>query len=620
MKSWNEDKDLEKAMLQTSLLFLKSKIKDSRASLFQKYILALIISKKATNKSDVLKYYQHSFPNNYIDENQIDSALSKIKNMVSIDESGNFIIDKKIETDASNYLNNIQKDLERIVNDVFVSVKSSYNNSISNEKQVRSNIKDCFDYYFRVASISFFGLDEQKEINEYTQIESLAKNNLNQQSDELFQQIIYSIGQLLNAPSEEQSKILEEMARIHLTSQVMNMDPMLANFNAVQLHSKTFILDTDVVLYAITNNAQHSKQYQMMLKQLINCGCKLFIPKEVIQEVYNHAEASTKRYPFVSLLIGINDEDVPKKFSNIFIEDYHYTKLSKANYSLDWSHYIQNYYDKQYGVPMITEVIKESLGKDINYGCIPNGAKINQTEKKALYEKVLAETKKTDKAFHREYEKNEDIANADTIIYLSVKSLNENSQNINSELQRSDVLLKDYYFLSSSTRVYLCAKELNIASKLICNPRELLAYLAETGNVDKKSIKFTQLFDNPFLAYTAKTVSDDIDILLKTGVDVRGKLIIRMKYELSQEIQKMLTISNTEEYITVYNEVKNKGYNYNKVVADVLESTSEDKTQIEQLVTELSEAKKTIESQNNEIARLKYQKRINNRTIKYKKR
>ena len=620
MKNWNEDKDLELAMLQTSLLFLKSNIKDSRASLFQKYILALIISKKAKNKSDVLKCYQHSFPNYFIDENQIDSALSKIKNMVSIDESGNFIINNKIKTDAENYLNNIQKDLDSIVNDVFISVKSSYNNSISNEEQVRSNIKDCFDYYFRVASISFFGLDEQKEINEYTQIESLAKNNLNQQSDELFQQIIYSIGQILNAPSEEQSKILEEMARIHLTSQVMNMDPMLANFNAVQLHSKTFILDTDVVLYAMTNNAQHSKQYQMMLKQLINCGCKLYIPQEVILEVYNHAEASTKRYPFVSLLIGMKDEDAPKNFNNIFIEDYHYTKLKNLKYTVDWKHYIENYYNKQYGVSMTTDVIKESLGKDINYGCIPSGAIINHAEKNALYEKVLAETRKTDKAYYRDYEKNEDIANADTIIYLSVKSLNENSHNSNSEHQKSDVLLKDYYFLSSSTRVYLCAKELNLASKLICNPRELLAYLAETGNVDKKSIKFTQLFDNPFMAYTAKAVSEDIDTLLKTGVDVSGSKIIRMRYELSKEIQKMLTISNTDEYITVYNEVKNKGYNYNNVVADVLESKSEDKTQIEKLVTELSEAKKTIESQNNEIARLKYQKRINNRTIKYKKR
>ena len=350
MKNWNEDSDLEKAMLQTSLFFRKANIKDTRTSLFHKFILSLIISGKAKNKDEVLKHYQQIYPNNFIDNQQIESALSKINDMVSIDETGNFKIDVSFKAEVENNYNEIQNGLKRIVEDVLLSVKNSFGKKISNENQVKVNIKDCFDYYFKVASISFFGLDERKEINEYEQIESLAKNNLNQQKDELFQQIIYSIGQVLNKPTEEQSKILEEMARIHVTSQVMNMDPMLANFNAVQLRSKTFILDTDVVLHAITKNAQHSKQYKMMLNQLIKCGCKIYIPQEVIQEVYNHAEASIKRYSFVSGLIGIDDEDAPKKFKNVFIEDYHYIKLINKDYPLDWKHYIQNYYDKEYGI------------------------------------------------------------------------------------------------------------------------------------------------------------------------------------------------------------------------------------------------------------------------------
>jgi len=619
MKNWNEDSDLEKAMLQTSLFFRKANIKDTRASLFHKFILSLIISGKAKNKDEVLKHYQQIYPNNSIDNQQIDSALSKINTMVTIDETGNFKIDVGFKAEVENNYNDIQNGLERIVEDVLFSVKNSFGKNISNEKQVKANIKDCFDYYFKVASISFFGLDDRKEINEYEQIESLAKNNLNQQKDELFQQIIYSIGQVLNKPTEEQSKILEEMARIHVTSQVMNMDPMLANFNAVQLRSKTFILDTDVVLHALTKNAQHSKQYKMMLNQLIKCGCKIYIPQEVIQEVYNHAEASIKRYSFVSELIGIDDEDAPKKFKNVFIEDYHYIKLIDKDYPLDWKHYIQNYYDKEYGIILITDEIKHSLGKNINYGSIPNGAIIKPEEKEALYEKVLEETQKTDKAFHRDFEKNEDIADTDTIIYLSVKSLNEICQEKNSENQKSDILMKNYYFLSSSTRVYLCAKDLGLASKLICNPRELIAYLAETGNLDKENIKFTQLFDNPFMAYTAMIVSEDLNTLLKTGVDIRGRKIVRMRYELSKEIQSMLTISDTNEYMEVYEEVKSKGYNYNKTISAVIEDRNAGKIEIEQLVNELSDAKKTIESQNNEIAKLKYMKRIQKNQLKTKK-
>lgn len=619
MKNWDEDKDLEKAMLQTSLFFRKAKIKDSRASLFHKFILSLIISGKAKNKEEILKQYQQIYPNNHIDNNKIDSALSKINGIVFVDENGTFKIDEKTKKDSEEYYDKIQHDLDKIVEDVFSSVKKSYIKNIPNDNQVKTNIKDCFDYYFKVASISFFDLDERKEINEYEQIESLAKNNLKGQGDELFQQIIYSIGQVINKPTPEQSDILEEMARIHVTTQVMNMDPMLANFNAVQLRSKTFILDTDVVLHAITKNAQHSKQYKMMLNQLIKCGCNIYIPQEVIQEVYNHAEASTKRYPFVSELIGIADEDAPKNLKNVFIEDYHYTKLINKDFSVDWSHYIQNYYDKDYGINLIMGEIKDALGKGVNYGSIPNGAKIKSGDKEALYEKVLEETQKTDKAFHREYEKNEDIANADTVIYLSVKSLNEIIQNGSSEKQQSDILMKDYYFLSSSTRVYLCAKDLGLDSKLICNPRELIAYLAETGNLDKENMKFTQLFDNPFMAYTAKIVADDINTLLKTGVDIRGRKIVRMRFELSKEIQSMLTISNTDEYMTMYEEVKSKGYNFNKAVSDAIEDRNAGKRQIEQLVIELSDANKTIGSQKNEIAKLKYLNRVSKKPLKNKK-
>ena len=446
MKNWNEDKDLEIAMLQTSLFFRKTKIKDSRSSLFHKFILSLIISGKAKNKDEILKHYQLIYPNNFIDNNKIDSALNRINEMVSIDKNGDFKIDAKFKESIEKNFNDIQDGLVQIVEDVLFSVKKSYGKSIAKEYQVRENIRKCFDYYFRVASISFFGLDERKEINEYEQIIFLASKDLNQHDDELCQQIIYSIGQVLDKPTNEQSKILEEMARIHVTSQVMNMDPMLANFNAVQLRTKTFILDTDVVLHAITENAQHSKQYKMMLNQLIKCGCKLYIPHEIIQEVYNHAEASIKRYPFVSELVGLDDEDVPKHFKNVFIEDYHYTKLIKKKSSSDWKHYIQNYYDKRYGITLTLDEIKESLGKQINYNSIPTGAFVKRDEKEALYEKVLEETKKTDKASHREYEKNEDIANADTIIYLSVKSLNEINSENTSEYQKSDVLMKNYYF------------------------------------------------------------------------------------------------------------------------------------------------------------------------------
>lgn len=150
-------------------------------------------------------------------------------------------------------------------------------------------------------------------------------------------------------------------------------------------------------------------------------------------------------------------------------------------------------------------------------------------------------------------------------------------------------------------------------------PRELISYLAETGNIDKENIQFTKLFDNPFMAYTAMIVNDDINTLLNSGVDVRGCTIIRMKYELEEEIQSMLTMSNTDEFMDIYEKVTDKGYSYNKAVTDAIEDRNAGKKQLEQLVNELSDAQKIIESQNKEISKLKYLKRVQKKPLNYKK-
>jgi hypothetical protein len=92
-----------------------------------------------------------------------------------------------------------------------------------------------------------------------------------------------------------------------------------------------------------------------------------------------------------------------------------------------------------------------------------------------------------------------------------------------------------------------------------------------------------------------------------------------MKYELEEEIQSMLTMSNTDEFMDIYEKVTDKGYNYNKAVTDAIEDRNAGKKQLEQLVNELSDAKKIIESQNKEISKLKYLKRVQKKPLNYKK-
>lgn len=602
MEYWQDDKDLEKAMINSSLLLIKANINDKRTLLFQKYILSLIFSGKVKTMDDVLTDFSKTHPYVYLDAAQVKSSFDALRKEKIIDygEDGKIVLTDKKKQEAEAYTRDIQNELDSVVNDVYEHVKAAYHpNQISQKGQVISNIKSCFNYYFKVASLCYFDIESRKDVVELSKLAEIASENL-KGLDELRDQIIYSVGWIINNPQETQQHALETMARIHVTAQIMNIDPLLSKFKATQIKGKKFILDTDVVLHAITKNASCSKQYRMMINQLKQCGCELYVPEEIIQEVYNHAEASGKRFPFVSNKIGVNDEDAPKLFKNVFIEDYHYRILAKNNRTDNWTNYIREYYDPKIGIALTSGIIEEELGDIIEYGSLPLCSPIDIDEKSRLYEAVLEETQKTDKAIHRDFEKNEDIANADTIIYLTVKNVNKDVEKANKG--KKALLMNDCYFLSSSNRVHYCAKELNLDSNVICNPKALLAYLAETGYVDRDKIQFTKLFDNPFLIYTAKLVEKDLDAILNAHISLRNQHVVRMRYDLQNEIQKSLSITSAQEYKDFYQEVKSKGYPFEKPIADIMESQNEDQKKIEELVSQLYEAQQIIEEKDNQLA------------------
>ena len=628
MEYWQDDKHLEEAMLKSSMLFIKAKINDKRSLLFEKYLLSIFFSGRAKNVEDIITLFSNTHQNIYIDKTQVKSALDSLvkDKILECDKDGNYSISEKKQSEATTYTNEILLELDHVVTDIFNTLKKNYSNTNNKENQIKTNIKSCLNYYFKVASLYYFNLDSQKDLSELEKLSEIASEGLNG-LDELRDQIIFAVGSIINNPNDNQSHALEIMARIHVTAQMMNIDPLLSKFKATQIKGKTFILDTDVVLHAITDNASYSKQYELMIRQLLKCGCLIYIPYEIITEVYNHAEASLKRYPFVSNMIGLKDEDAPKLFKNVFIEDFHNTKILNPGKHITWEGYISNYFDKEHGISMTADVIEEALGDRINYGKLPNHSEIDEKESEQLYNLVLEETQKTDKANHRAFEKNEDIAKADTQIYLIVKQINKDNANTEPLTKgKKNILHNDCYFLSSSNRVHYCAKTLGLDADISCNPKALLAYLAETGYVEREKVLFTKLFDNPFLIYTAKLVEDDIDALLRVHVDLSESKIVRMRYDLSDEIHKSLTIKNANEYQQFYDDVKQKGYKFNSTVTEIMESHINDQKKIDNLLCELAEAQKKLEekdkqlaSKDKKIGNLEYQKRIGINIAKKKK-
>lgn len=496
--------------------------------------------------------------------------------------------------------------------------------NIKNELQVKQNIKDCIYYYIRVSCYKTLGVDEGKNLDEIAQLQTKAGFHLGE-NKRLKEQILLSIGNVIAHPTEEQHTTLDTMARSLITMQLLASDPLLTNFKHSVIGRKVFVLDTDFVLYLITDNGERSVQYKRLLKVLTNCNCKIYIPAEVLNEIFDHAEAATKKYNYDRSFIENGKEQwVENGFKNIFVEAYY--KNKNANGEKSWNVFIRNYYDKERGCEYTIDVVREYLSgyKNISIGSMPYDYDIYDSNDEKdrslcnqLFEKALEATHNTEKAGRRDENKNETIAKTDTKLYLSVRYLNLNEIGLEGNKgERADLLNYKYYVITNTFRIYPCATELNLKEKVFCTPMALMAYMVEAGFYNENKLDVLSLFENTFFAYIANESWEDTKNILKTGIDFKGKSIVRLRYDLQDNIQKLLTaVPGSDDYKTNVSEVKNKGYSFEEPIEYThnLEKQNADKdNRIAQLEAELYRLKK-------EKGKEKYQNRLSNKTEKGKK-
>lgn len=623
---FNEDKDLEAAMIKACLLFDAVKVQ-KREMLFHKKILVYILDprKKTGSVDEIYQLVNKELSGFSFNRELVNNAVNALKadGFIDVDAKGGVSLTEKTQAKSNQYISQQKSLIDKLVDDIFLDVKQQVTN-IKNESQVKHNIKDCIDYYIRVSCYKTLGIDEGKNLDEIAQLQTKAEFHLGD-NKRLKEQILLSIGNVIAHPTEKQHTTLDIMARSLITMQLLTSDPLLANFKHSVIGRKVFILDTDFVLYLITDNGERSVQYKRLLKVLTNCNCKIYIPTEVLTEIFDHAEAATKKYNFVRNFIeNGNEQWVENGIKNIFVEAYY--KNKNANGEKSWHVFISNYYDKEIGCKYTIEAVTECLSdyKNIFIGSMPYGYDIYDSNKEAdislrdqLFEKALVATHNTEKAGRRDENKNEKIARTDTKLYLSVRNLNLNEIGLEGNKgERADLLKYKYYVITNTFRIYPCAAELNLKEKVFCTPMAMMAYMVEAGFYDENKPDVLGLFENTFFAYIANESWDDTKNILKTGIDFKGKSIVRLRYDLQDNIQKLLTaVPGSDDYTTNVSEVKNKGYSFVEPIEYThnLEKQNADKDdRIAQLEAELNRLKK-------EKGKEKYQSRLSNKTKKGKR-
>lgn len=590
-----DDENIEESMLRSCLLCKEKSIKEKKNSLFPKYILSIILGHKLHSKEEIESYIKKNKKGLIINNGRLDSALNTLINDHFIEiNNDNIIIPEETEKRSKKLIEEENKKQQSLVDDIFNAVNTQFKKSISNTNQVKANIKNCINYYYTVCGHSFFELDNKKEFNSLTNLSEIAIENLPKSQtsrEELANHIIYETGKVFKSPNPKQKEIIDGLAKIFITTQIMNIDPLLANFKGSIIRGKTFILDTDVVLNAITEKAEYSVLYKKMIDYLIKVGCKIYLPEDVIIEVYNHGEAARKMYSFVSHTIDLGDTVVKENIKNVFVEDYAKKRNEKPD--IEWESYIGNYHNHRYGKKYVKDQVVSKLPQNIVYDLpqsSPNRIQINEEEKKLLKEKVFEATSNTEKGIRRDNEKNEDIANTDTYLYLYIKKLNEITNERDGTSNNETLLSNKYYILTNSTRVHTEAKALKLDAKVLCKPAALIAYLEEAGVDSEMSI--TDFFDNPFLVHIANLLWDDVKMFHEVGLDIKDKNLIAMKYELHDDIENFLTSETEDKHEVFHQKVTSKGYRFDEKIESLYNKNEKLEKMVAELEAELEERKK----------------------------
>ncbi len=545
---------MEAAMLRSVLLFNGKVSTTKRQDMLLKAVLAIIIyGNGETTADDVVSLLSSRF--------QVDLNLQEVPQLLSQLKKDGLIIENEgklvaILKDGKkvDFFYQLKLETESLINGVIERVLNKSGITVNPDERslLPVNIQKALSVYYSIYGYKFFGVKERpKEQGVINAVESARKGL----SNKVGNAVVRSLADTLVNPSSSELATLEKWARAYVTMEAMNLDPMLRNFKITKFSEKGFVIDTDVALNAITTHAKFSRDYKIMIDRLKAARCSIYIPEMVVKEILDHADAAYKWYGSLGpQVIELPDEYLDYSIRNVFIEDYvKQIQEDPEKRDMPFAVYLDNFRSKDYP-SLIWDCLKSVFGKDIQSNQL-NLVDLNDEIKQKLKDKVLEETQMTAKGSRRSPEQNEEIAAFDTSLYLSLIQMNKDNDGDEKPLSQRT------YLVTSSDRTIKCAKDLGLYQRdICCNPKALLAMMQETGLLDGQKVEIINLFENPFLAYTANEVWNEVEPLLEEGAHIKYVDLRKLRLDVDAHIDRILTCKTQEERFAEAQRQTERGY------------------------------------------------------------
>jgi len=586
---------LEDSMLKSILLFNSQNIENNKKNLLPMAIFSIIIYGNGKyNIESILGILRTRFALDY-SVNDITLHITQLISKGYITQSDDNCY-KACNKDGGAFFSNIEAETDELFTGIINRITKIGHITINQSDTIRIkiNIRNALSIYFLLYGYSFWGLKQKEDVNNIPNAVETACKGL---SNNLGRALVGALADVINNPQEKEKEILEKWARAYVAMEVLNLDPSLRNFKITKLRTKIFIIDTDVALNALASKARYSAIYRQMIKSLIKAGCKLSIPSTVINEIQDHIDAAKKRYSYNGTLWpSIPDEVLETIDANIFVEDY--VKLFRSGYhDLLFQTYIENFSDSD-NPQLLIDKLKTVFGNDVLIWGEDQLVPINDSIKKALAEEIENKTTLSAKGGKRNSEKNAQIAETDASLYLTIQQINHDESGNNKPLNQKA------YLLTTTRKTIECAKKLGIYDKnIICNPLALAPILQGIGLIEGTQIDLINLFENPFLTYTAELIWPQVEPLLHAGAQLKYKDIHRLRIDVDANIDKILTCETLKEKAIEAQRLTERGYMFANDLLSAQKAIEEKEIQIsdqKNIITSLKEQISRLQKANNE--------------------
>lgn len=626
---------LEESLLKCSLLFtFNPESERARKDIFDHTILGIIVSQKQSiSKEKIIELFINKFDKE-INISELDSTLLRLKKEGYVLIDDNNVTPTKLSIEKiSGSLSKINSSTQALIDDIVSNIKDFAEERIDTKTEtlITNNIKKSLSAYFRLYGLEYSDGSSMSAPRQgfegNTDLIALAKSGL---SNSIAEQVVFSIGKILKSPTENQIETLANWARAFIGLQVMGLDSKLSNFQATRISQKTFIIDTDFLLYCIVPDCKTSELYLKTINELHKLRCRIIIPDEVIYEAIKHAEFAYRSFNYFKNTFGTVDPIiVEEKIGNIYVKGY-YNSILKGNIDASetsFRRYLENFYDKESPFSFLKELIQNIFSNKVTIGEITSllNTPIPPEKLEELINLLYDETKSSVKGGYRTEEENREVATTDAKLFLTAYYLNPSNSKNNNE-----ILSGNYYLITSSSRTLRVARKIGLDANVIAKPNTLVNLLEKIGQFSPTSSEIINLFENPYLVEAANNSWDTIKVLTEAGVSLQGKNVVRLRWDLDGEIKSFISNQNkleestsasesekVDDYISFIRQVKSKGY---KLVPDV-ELLEKKVTELETEVRQNNEAQEELQSEIEKFGkrRQQYFERIKNKTGNRKK-